>query len=183
MKFQKGQVVKYSFPKDRVNDNVLFGEHNAVILFSRETPYRTILIAPITSAEGLKNSNQIPDNYVELKKDNYLGVLEHDSYINLDMIFPVDKEKVDELERCNKKITKCLEVEDLKTLDYKIALTYELQNYLHEQVNNEVKIIAEYIDTTVREKIKQALEVIQNKEILDTIMFIIDNDLIKELRK
>lgn len=182
MKFKKGQIVHYEFPKGIKNENVLFGEHDAVILFSRETPYKTILLAPITSADSLKKVGKIPKNYVELKLDDYIGILEHDSYINLDMIFPVDELAIDELEAFNKKIVKYLEPIDSQMLDYKIALTYELQKYLQEQINKEVETIVEYIDTEIKEKIKKALEVIEDKQILKTIMYIIDNDLIKELK-
>ncbi|ABR33558.1 type II toxin-antitoxin system PemK/MazF family toxin [Clostridium beijerinckii] len=182
MKFKKGQIVKYSFPKIEGNKNVIVGEHSAVVLFSRETPYRTILIAPITTAQSLKDENKIPQNYVELDLNNYLGVLEHDSYINLDMIFPVDDKEIEVLEKYNKKIEKFLDTDDLEQLDYKIALTYELQKYLNKQVNQEVKTIVEYIDTSIKEKIKKALEVIENEDIMNTIIYIIENDLIKELK-
>lgn len=182
MKFKKGQIVKYSFPKIEGNENVIVGEHSAVVLFSRETPYRTILIAPITTAQALKDENKIPQNYVELDYNNYLGVLEHNSYINLDMIFPVDDKEIEVLEKYSKKIEKFLDTDDLEQLDYKIALTYELQKYLNKQVNQEVKTIVEYIDTSIKDKIKKALEVIENEDIMNTIMYIIENDLIKELK-
>lgn len=101
---------------------------------------------------------------------------------NLDMIFPVDDKEIEVLEKYNKKIEKFLDTDDLEQLDYKIALTYELQKYLNKQVNQEVKTIVEYIDTSIKEKIKKALEVIENEDIMNTIIYIIENDLIKELK-
>lgn len=183
MNFKKGQIVEYDFPKIEGNDSVLEGRHKAVVLFSRQTPYRTILIAPITTAESLDVRGEIPNNYVELKVENYIGILEHNSYINLDMIFPVDDTSIDELERYNKKIVKYLVEDDNEKLDYKIALTYELQKYLKKQINHEVQTIAEYIDTNIKEQIKKALEVIDNKEVFATIMYIIDNNLVSQLKE
>ncbi|MBY6838863.1 type II toxin-antitoxin system PemK/MazF family toxin [Clostridium botulinum] len=183
MKFKKGQIIEYSFPQIQGNDKVLTGKHKAVVLFSRDTPHRTALIAPITSAESLKENNKIPQNYLELKLNNYIGVLDHDSYVNLDMIFPVDDKEINELKKYNKKLEKTLIDYDLEQLDYKIALTYELQKYLKKQINNEVKTIVEYIDINVKEKIKKALVVIEDKTIFDTIMYIIEHDLIGELKE
>lgn len=183
MKYKKGQIVEYDFPKINNNNDVLEGEHKAVVLHSRETPYKTILIAPITSAEALKRNDKIPKNYVELKVDNYLGVLRHDSYINLDMIFPVDEVEIAELERYSKKIYKELISEDQFELDFKLTVTYQLEKFLAKQVSSEVENIVEHIDTNVKSKIQEALNVIQDEEVMRVITYIIENDLIKVLKE
>lgn len=183
MKYKKGQIVEYDFPKINNNNDVLEGEHKAVVLHSRETPYKTILIAPITSAEALKRNDKIPKNYVELKVDNYLGVLKHDSYINLDMIFPVDEVEIAELERYSKKIYKELISEDQFELDFKLTVTYQLEKFLAKQVSSEVENIVEHIDTNVKSKIQEALNVIQDEEVMRVITYIIENDLIKVLKE
>lgn len=183
MKYKKGQIVEYDFPKINNNNDVLEGEHKAVVLHSRETPYKTILIAPITSAEALKRNDKIPKNYVELKVDNYLGVLKHDSYINLDMIFPVDEIEIAELERYSKKIYKELISEDQFELDFKLTVTYQLEKFLAKQVSSEVENIVEHIDTNVKSKIQEALNVIQDEEVMRVITYIIENDLIKVLKE
>lgn len=183
MKYKKGQIVEYDFPKINNNNDVLEGEHKAVVLHSRETPYKTILIAPITSAEALKRNDKIPKNYVELKVENYLGVLKHDSYINLDMIFPVDEVEIAELERYSKKIYKELISEDQFELDFKLTVTYQLEKFLAKQVSSEVENIVEHIDTNVKSKIQEALNVIQDEEVMRVITYIIENDLIKVLKE
>lgn len=183
MKYKKGQIVEYDFPKINNNNDVLEGEHKAVVLHSRETPYKTILIAPITSAEALKRNDKIPKNYVELKVDNYLGILRHDSYINLDMIFPVDEVEIAELERYSKKIYKELISEDQFELDFKLTVTYQLEKFLAKQVSSEVENIVEHIDTNVKSKIQEALNVIQDEEVMRVITYIIENDLIKVLKE
>ncbi|MDK0621630.1 type II toxin-antitoxin system PemK/MazF family toxin [Clostridium perfringens] len=183
MKYKKGQIVEYDFPKINNNNDVLEGEHKAVVLHSRETPYKTILIAPITSAEALKRNDKIPKNYVELKVENYLGVLKHDSYINLDMIFPVDEVEIAELERYSKKIYKELISEDQFELDFKLTVTYQLEKFLTKQVSSEVENIIEHIDTNVKSKIQEALNVIQDEEVMKVITYIIENDLIKVLKE
>lgn len=175
--------MEYDFPKINNNNDVLEGEHKAVVLHSRETPYKTILIAPITSAEALKRNDKIPKNYVELKVDNYLGVLKHDSYINLDMIFPVDEVEIAELEKYSKKIYKELISEDQFELDFKLTVTYQLEKFLAKQVSSEVENIVEHIDTNVKSKIQEALNVIQDEEVMRVITYIIENDLIKVLKE
>lgn len=183
MKYKKGQIVEYDFPTIEGNKNVLTGNHMAVVLHARTTPYKTILVAPITSAKGLQSIGSIPENYVILKHEKYLGVLDHDSYVNLDMIFPVDEQGVNELEKYNKKIFKELDDEDKAELDFRIALTYELERFLKDQVNEEVENIIEYIDTDIKRSIMKALEVVKDEEVMKAIMYIIDNNLINELKQ
>lgn len=186
MNYKKGKIVKYDFPKTKDDTNVLFGEHMAVVLHSRETPYRTILLAPITSSSSLKAKNKIPDNYLELKKEDYPFALEHDSYINLDMIASVDGKQIDELERYSKKIDISLSKDDVYKLDFRIALTYELQEFFLKEkeleLKQEVENIVEYIDTSIKEKVEKIKEIAENEEVFKLIIEIIDNDLIDVLK-
>ncbi|EQB4340361.1 type II toxin-antitoxin system PemK/MazF family toxin [Clostridium botulinum] len=186
MNCKKGRFVEYEFSKSNEDSKVLYGKHRAIVLHSRETPYRTILIAPVTSLKSLKNSNKVPENYLELKKDDYPCALEHDSYINLDMIVAVDEEQIEELEKYMKKINISLNSEDLYKLDFKIALTYELQDFLKEQkeieLKEEVSNIVEYIDVSIKDKVKKIKQLTQDEELLKLIIDIIDNDLIGVLK-
>lgn len=117
MNYKKGQILTYKFPLRSIEElknnkivknfdksSVIKDEHRVVILHTRTTPFKTILVAPITSAESLKLKNSIPDNYVELKAEDYPCILEHTSYINLDMTMPVDEVELNQLEKFNKKI-------------------------------------------------------------------------------
>ncbi|AEB77341.1 type II toxin-antitoxin system PemK/MazF family toxin [Clostridium botulinum] len=187
MRFKKGQIVYYSFPtKTKNKTKVLFGEHMAVVLHSRETPYRTLLIAPITSLENLKKSNKIPENYLKLEVSKYSSFLKHDSYVNLDMIISVDGNKIDAIEINSKKINAHIDEQDEKKLDYKIALTYELQKYFNDEHNKEMKQeinnILEYIDINIKEKVKMIKGISKNEELLSLIFDIIDNDLVNILK-
>lgn len=186
MFYKKGKIVEYDFPKLNECSKVLYGNHRAVVLHSRETPYKTILIAPITSLEALKKSGKIPENYLELKRKDYPFAIEHDSYINLDMIISVDEKELEELERYMKKINVSLNDEDLYKLDFRIALTYELQDFFKTEKENELKEevsnIVEYIDTTIKDKVKKIKQLIKDEELLKLIIDIIDNDLIDVLK-
>lgn len=195
MNYKKGGILTYDFPprlieeiennktiKNYKKSNVINDYHRVIILHTRTTPYNIILVAPITSADKLALKNKIPENYVKLNQADYPGVLDKDSFINLDMIMPVDEEELQQLERYNKKFKADLNADDLYKLDYKIALTYELQAYLATEVDKDLKQefanIVEYIDVDIREKVTEIIRRIQDPEICELLLEIIDNDLV-----
>lgn len=194
MNYKKGQILTYEFPPrpiEEVRNNkvvinynkskVIRNYHKVVVLHTRTTPFRTILIAPITSAESLAGS--IPANYVELKQTDYPFVLDKDSYVNLDMTMPVDEYELDELERFNKKIEANLNPQDQYQMDFRIYLTYELESYFQESLRDELANVVEYIDVDIREKVNNIIKKIQDPEIVQLLMDIIDNDLIGVLKE
>ena len=85
MRFKKGQIITYTFPsrstKKTERSSVIESYHRSIVLHNRETPFKTILNAPLTKATSLKNKSSIPSNYVELKKADYPFVLNEDSFI------------------------------------------------------------------------------------------------------
>jgi hypothetical protein len=195
MNYKKGQFLTYIFPtriieeiknnkivKNLEKSGVIKSFHRVVVLHTRTTPFRTILVAPVTSSKGLKSKNDIPDNYVELKSRDYPGVLDNDSFINLDMIMPIDEYELTQLERYSKKIEAYLEVSDLYKMDYKIALTYELQDYfaveLNKEIRQEFETVIEYIDSSIKEKVNLIIKKIRDPEIEKLLEEIIENDLI-----
>jgi len=199
MNYKKGQILTYVFPPrpiEEIKNNkvianynkskVVSDYHRVVVLHTRTTPYKTVLVAPITSASGLFKKDSVPNNYVKVAFNDYLGVLDHDSFINLDMVMPVDEKELNDLERFNKKINAYLSAEDIYNMDFKLALTYELQDFLQSEVNNELKQefenVVEYIDKDIREKVNEIIKKIQDPEIKNLLNEIIDNDLIGVLK-
>lgn len=182
MSFEKGQIFEYEFSERKVinikESKIIRGDHRAVVLHKRETPYNTVLIAPITKASILKLNGKIPSNYVELSARDYPFILEEDSYINLDMIIAVDKKELEIFERFNKKITGILKTHDLYKLDFKIALTYELNRFnqteFAKELNKEVENIIQFIDEEIKLEIKQLFSKIEDKGVLEQIIIIID---------
>jgi hypothetical protein len=194
--YKKGQILTYEFPPrpvevEEIKNNkvianynkskVIRNYHRVVVLHTRTTPFRTVLIAPITSAESLAGS--IPANYVELNQIEYPFVLDKDSYVNLDMTMPVDEYELNELERFNKRIEAYLNPHDEYQLDFKIYLTYELESYFKEGLREEFANVVEYIDIDIREKVNNIIKKIQDPEIAQLLMDIIDNDLIGVLKE
>jgi alpha-amylase/alpha-mannosidase (GH57 family) len=180
---KKGSIHSFVFDSKNTKEHKLIeGFHRIVVLHSRKTPYETWTIAPITSANALKLKNEIPENYVELKAVDYPCALDHDSYINLDMIMTLNKSDLKNLVIGEKKIKANLTPKDLKVLDFKIALSYELQNYINSQVSQEVENIVEYIDTDVRTKVETVLELLSDPSLKAQIKNILDNDILGEIK-
>jgi|GEM_PF-2135098 len=199
MNYKKGQILTYTFKprvieeiknnkivKNYEKSNVITDFHRVVVLHTRETPFRTVLVAPITSAGSLNVKASIPTNYVEIAYNDYPGVLDHDSYINLDMIMPVDEDELDELERFSKKFEANLDSSDIYKLDYRLTLTYELQDFFASEVDSELKQeienVVEYIDKDIREKVNEIIKKIKEPEIKELLNEIIDNDLVGVLK-
>lgn len=182
MNFEKGQIITYTFPSRPIEkaekSNVIEKYHRAVVLHKRETPFKTILIAPITKAASLKDKGIIPSNYVELNKADYPFALEEDSYINLDMTMPVDDVELVELGKGSYKISAKLEEFDLYQLDYKITLTYEINKFLNTElalkINEEFESVITFIDEEIKVKIEQVLQSINNPKILAEVIGLID---------
>jgi len=182
MSFKKGQIITYSFP-ERQTENGLKSKiiqdfHRAVVLHKRETPFKTILIAPITKAGSLRNKGSIPSNYLELKKEYYPFVLEEDSYVNLDMTMPVDEEEIGDYEKGVFKVEAKLEDFDLYQLDYKITLTYELNKFIKTELalelNREFENVLTFIDEEIKARIGEVLQSIDEPEALNKVVNLID---------
>lgn len=192
--YHKGEILTYHFPartlKKLSKSNIIVEYHRVVILHQRQTPYNTVIIAPITKASSLKEQSGIPSNYVELTKNDYPFVLDDDSYINLDMTMVVDFQELSKLERYCKPITACLLEHDLYQLDYKIALTYEMSKYIKntiaEELHREFESVVEFIDSEIRQKINSILsktnDIEMAKEIIDVIDYL-TNSIRKEYLK
>ena len=185
MSFKKGQIFEFDFPVKK-HSKVIEFEHRVVVLYSRTTPYNTMTIAPITSLQALENKNKVPLNYLKLKKENYPFILDHDSYINLDMILTVDGDDLKQFERNGIKVAADLNKTDLEDLDYRLALTYELQSFVKNEVDkevqNEVKTIIEYIDTDIREKVTQIMQILNDPVAIRLLDELINIDLLQELK-
>nr|WP_287567429.1 type II toxin-antitoxin system PemK/MazF family toxin [Paeniclostridium sp.] len=183
---KKGSIVEFFFENRNENSKVINGQHRVVVLHSRETPYKTILIAPITTLESLDSQNRVPANYLKLDVKNYPFILEHDSYLNLDMMMVVDSKDLEAFERCGKKINATLNDDDLDNLDLKIAMTYELQNFVKKEedraVKEEVENIIEYMDTEIREKFDKIISLLKDEETINLLKEVLDVDLIGALR-
>jgi len=186
MAFKKGQILEFNFLLN-MDSKVIGDRHKVIVLYSRDTPYRTETIAPITSLTSLASQNKVPSNYLMLKKEDYSFVLEHDSYVNLDMIMTVDGPDLDRLEAFGKKYKAFLNDLDLEALDYKLALTYELQSFIKKEqdkeVKSEVKNIIEYIDTDIREKVNKIFDILNDPAAVKLLQDLIDVDLIGQLNK
>lgn len=181
MGYNKGQILFYEFP-EKDSSKVINGFHRVVVLHSRETPYKTILVAPVTSSEGLNSKNKVPSNYVSLLVKDYPFALDHDSFINLDMTMPIDEYDLKCLEKFNKKIKAELTSIDMYQLDYKIALTYELNKYFETQISLELKNVVKYIDENIKVRIEDILAKVSDEKLIEDIIGIID-DLISELKE
>lgn len=184
--FKRGEILTYDFKSEK-GSKVIDGYHRAVVLHKRETPYRTIMIAAITSSTQLKSKGKIPNNYLELSKDDYPLVLDKDCYVNLDMVATVDGDRLNYLERYGKKYNVVLNKKDLEKLDYKLALTYELQAFVKretdEAVKSEMNNIIEYIDTDIREKVEKIMEILSDEVAVSLLQELIDKDLIEEIKE
>ncbi|MFB9974569.1 hypothetical protein ACFFJF_11470 [Allobacillus sp. GCM10007489] len=182
MFFRKGSIITYTFPPRPTehidNSKVIRNYHRAVVLHKRKTPFKTVLIAPITKAISLKQRKEIPSNYVELKKENYPLVLVEDSFINLDMTMPVDEVELQNLTRGITKIDASLNEEDLNQLNYKITLTYELSNYIRHELNHELNRefnnVITLIDRVIKPEIEDILLTKKDKDSLIEVEKILD---------
>lgn len=189
MPYTKGDILTYHFPKRTVKkikkSNVITQYHRVVVLHSRETPHKTVLIAPITSASSLISDDNIPSNYVRLQKEKYPMVLDNDSFINLDMCVPVDEYELSKLERYNKRIDCCLTNIDMNTMNLKIILTYELSkfidNRLNEQLRQEFENVITFIDENIKTRIVNLMQKVDDTDVAKDILNIIDY-LITELK-
>lgn len=183
MGYKKGDIFFYDYPqrqtKELERSKVIEDGHRVVVLHTRETPYKTILVAPITGAEALDNRRSIPENYVKLDKSNYPFVLTKDSFINLDHIMPIDEVELRDLELRGKKITAKLKEADLYAVDFKLMLTYEMQGFFENEValeqNQNMKTIIEHINVNVKNQIEILLDKLdvkddeKRKEFIDTL--------------
>ncbi len=182
MRYCKGQILVYHFPKRTVKklkkSNVIEEFHRVVVLHKRETPYKTVLVAPITKATSLSSKGNIPSNYVQILKSDYSAILDEDSYINLDMIMVVDFDDMDKYERYGKSVNVSLNIPDLYQLDYKLALTYELNEYFkfetEKEIQQEMENIVEYIDVDIRNKLRDIITKITDKDVIKDIIEVID---------
>ena len=182
MSYHKGQVLTYYFPgrtvKKLKKSNIITEYHRIVVLHQRETPFNTVIIAPITKASSLKTKSGIPSNYVELLKSDYPIVLDEDSYINLDMTMVVDLAELNKFEKHRKNITVILKEPDLYQLDYKITLTYEMNKYIKTELaielHREFSNIIQFVDTEIRERVTNVIKKIENIELAKEIIEIVD---------
>lgn len=191
MEYKKGQLLTYSFPQRQttnvINSKVIRDFHRVVVLHKRQTPYHTILIAPITEANSLGSKNNIPPNYVKILKEDYPMFLDEDSYINLDMTMPVDESELMPLTKgiSRIKLNGVLNPQNLVDLDYKMLITYELDSYVNQEVNKQIGTemdnIIEYISTDTKQQIISLFDNVSEKGTLKLVLAIIDN-LISELK-
>lgn len=163
MSHKKGQFVEYAFPKRPVTtikaSKVMRDPHRAVILHKRETPYKLILIAPITTASSLESQGKIPLNYVRLGKGKYPFALTEDCYICLDNITVADEVELKQLTTPSNVPIQCvLDEFDLIQLDYKMVLTHELGKYLQTEIANEIESVIEYIKGSLSQRKIELLE-------------------------
>ena len=183
MSYQKGQILTYHFPERTVRrlkkSNIIVEYHRIVVLHKRQTPYNTVLIAPITKASALKSKSQIPSNYVELSKSDYPHILEEDSFINLDMTMPVDEKELNKLEKYGKNLSGKLHEGDAYQLDYKITLTYELSKFIQNELSNELhkefENVVEFIDIDIREKIREIVMKTNDITLVKDIIEVLDH--------
>lgn len=88
--FNKGDIVFYFGKNGRSKDRAKSGGHLWVILHTYTHPLRTVLMVPITSTEGY------PATSVEIKKDIYSNILDHDSYLDFRSICVANTEDISE---------------------------------------------------------------------------------------
>lgn len=190
MSYKKGQILTYTFPERETNEiestSVIKDYHRVVVLHKRETPYDTVLIAPITKASSLSSKDKIPANYVELLQIDYPVILDEDSYINLDMTLPVDKEELKMFKKYDKPVNGCLNEPDLYQLDLKITLTYELNKYIKTElakaITKEFENVVQFIDENIKVRVSQLVSKIDNPEISQEVVEVISY-LISSLKK
>lgn len=182
MSYTKGDILFFEFIQQPTysieKTGVIHGSHRCVVLHSRSTPYKTILVAPITSLSSLKKGSRIPNNYVEVLQKHYPIILDYDSYINLDMIMPIDENELKTFEKSGIKVTAQLNDPDLYNLDYKLAITYEMNKFFKNEVDktiqSEMSNIITFIDKEIREKISSIVSKVDNIEIMNEIISVID---------
>ena len=58
MAFKKGQILEFNFLLN-MDSKVIGDRHKVIVLYSRDTPYRTETIAPITSLTSLASQNKV----------------------------------------------------------------------------------------------------------------------------
>lgn len=184
MSYKKGQLLTYEYPMQKTYNirktKTIVEFHRVVVLHQRQTPYQTVLIAPITKALSLSSTSKIPSNYIQLKQADYPFFLDVDSYINLDMISAVDSCELKELVKGASRtiITGTLTEQDLFDLDLKLVITYELDKFIEREVsaeiNDEISSLIEYIDVDIKDKIKELILKVNNYELLKDIFEIID---------
>lgn len=151
LSYSKGSILRYNFPekitKNKEASKILKGSRMCVILHKRETPYNTVLIAPITRLVSLKSRQNPPINYVELKKDDYPIALTDDCYINLDMTTVVDESDLNaEIKQGVFKVTCPLKNPELYKLDLGLTKTFEMERFLNTEKAVEIRTIVEYIN-------------------------------------
>lgn len=186
MSFKKGQILQFNFPS-KEDSNVIEDWHKVIVLYSRSTPYRTETIAPITSLSSLASRRKVPSNYLKLNAEDYPFVLDHDSFVNLDMIMTVDGEDLERLRAYGREYKASLNASDAEELDYKLALTYELQSFVSKEngkaVKHEVENIVKYIDSDVRKKVNSIMKLLNDPVAVKLLQDLIDIDLIEEIEK
>ncbi|HEY5588013.1 MAG TPA: type II toxin-antitoxin system PemK/MazF family toxin [Candidatus Paceibacterota bacterium] len=192
MGYKKGQLLTYDFPKRKTaiikDSKVLCEFHRVVVLHQRPTPYDVVLVAPITKASSLSTKGSIPPNYVSLKKDDYPMFLDVDSYINLDMIIPVDLNELQDFYKGTSKIkiNATLNDLDLIELDYKIVITYELDKLIKKEVSESLEYeflnVITFIDKNIKEKIRKIVSKVNDYGLLNEIFDVLDT-LINEIKE
>lgn len=192
MGYKKGDIFYYSFPeretKFKDKTRVIKNEHPVVVLHTRETPNKTVLIAPITEPKNLIDKDKVPENYVLLKYDEYPFALTKDCYINLDQIMVIDEDELEVIERKGFRIVAPLNKIDLYKLDFRLMLTYEMQNYFENEKtlekNNDINTIIQHIDINVKQDIESLLDKhkIKNLQDREEFLFVMD-ELINILKK
>ena len=80
-----------------------------------------------------------------------------------------------------------LNASDAEKLDYKLALTYELQSFVskenEKEVKHEVENIVQYIDSDVREKVNSIIKLVNDPVSVKLLQDLINIDLIGEISR
>mgnify|MGYP001583191711 CR=1 FL=1 len=166
MGYKKGDIFNYAFPERETKKiektRVIKDEHPVVVLHTRQTPHKTVLVAPITEPKNLIAIDKVPANYVFLKKENYPMALTKDCYINLDHIMVIDEVELENIERNGMKVKGRLIEVDLYQVDFKLMLTYELQDFFKNEKaldnNEEIKAVIQHIDINIKKDIEHLLD-------------------------
>lgn len=193
--FSKGDIVFHYYKTG--NKSVIDGPHKSVVLHSDTVENSTITICPISSViDSHGNQKKLKPWHLLLKKEDY-PCLDHDSYVKLDQIITVDRQKVSEI-----KVPTSLIPIDMISLDLKIISFYEMaktmQKVLNKEKTKEIENLIKEIDDDLKEHVRDGIkdllkgvnkkvqtlvkeQGIENKEELIKTMIKIDVDIISKV--